>query len=563
MNRWILFAGLGMIRFGMEMFEESLKKLGGPKLSQILQQYTDKGWKATLVGTIVTGILNSSTLVSLLTLGFVSAGMMKLVNAVGVLVGANIGSTATGLIVGYLGFGEFKISMFALPLIAIGGIIMILSGKKYRGYWAKLLIGFGLFFLGIDFLKENVEVMSQVFNFEQYKDMSIWIFGLIGMIVTAMVQSSGAVGVMTLAALSSGIITFEAGFAIILGANIGTSFTALIASFSGTTAKRQIGIANLLFNIITVIIGIILFYPFIWLTLDVLGFKENPVIGNAIINFVFNLITSIAFIPFLGLFTKLIQRVIPEKEEIYPLQIIQHPLHKEQTKYDDDMATLSINALETDKKYLIGQVLEYISSIWGIDTHRIRNQEPNAAVLNNMIKFDNEQHRELYQEIKEQLDTVFAYINQLSLSDLDAANRQKLMLLQKQFISLSNACKATENVRENIQTVKNSLDKKLSIIAYEMIDHIIAINKGVYSIIDGTSYDDTQSLSETIREVSSYRDDILNHIAPYIVKGNVGDMDISSLVNMSREVTDGYKDITYAVEQPDSHKKKYSTLTKD
>jgi phosphate:Na+ symporter len=89
-----------------------------------------------------------------------------------------------------------------------------------------------LFFLGIDFLKENVEIMSQVFNFEQYKDMNLWIFGIIGMIITALVQSSGAVGVMTLAALSSNIITFEAGYAIILGANIGTTFTALLASLT-------------------------------------------------------------------------------------------------------------------------------------------------------------------------------------------------------------------------------------------------------------------------------------------------------------------------------------------
>ena len=106
--------------------------------------------------------------------------------------------------------------MFAIPLIAIGGIIMILTSKKPRTFWSKLLIGFGLFFLGIDFLKENVEVMSEVFDFAKYKDMNLWIFGLIGMIVTAMIQSSGAVGVMTLAALHSEIITFEAGFAIIL-----------------------------------------------------------------------------------------------------------------------------------------------------------------------------------------------------------------------------------------------------------------------------------------------------------------------------------------------------------
>lgn len=123
------------------------------------------------------------------------------------------------------------------------------------------------------------------------------------------------------------------------------------------------------------------------------------------------------------------------------------------------------------------------------------------------------------------------------------------MLLQKQFISLSNACKSTENVRENIQTVKNSLDKKLSIVAYEMIDHVININKAVYSVIDNTTYPDTKSLVETVSEISDYRDNILNHVAPYVVKGNVGDMDISSLVNMSREITDGYKDIAHSLEQ--------------
>ena len=358
MNRWILFAWLGLIRFWMEMFEESLKKLWWPKLSQILQQYTNKWWKATLVGTIITWILNSSTLVSLLTLGFVSAGMMTLVSAVGVLVGANIGSTATGLIVWYLGFWEFKISMFALPLIAIGGLIMITTSKKSRSYWAKLLIWFGLFFLGIDFLKENVEVMSQVFNFEQYKDMNLWIFGIIGMIITALVQSSGAVGVMTLAALSSNIITFEAGYAIILWANIGTTFTALLASLTWSTAKRQIGIANVLFNVITVGIGIVLFYPYIWFTLDILWFRSEPVMGNAIINLVFNATTSLAFVPFLWWFAKLIQKLIPERQAIFPLQLLDNPIWLPDDKYDNDKTSILLWALDHDKKHLTREVLK-------------------------------------------------------------------------------------------------------------------------------------------------------------------------------------------------------------
>lgn len=527
----------------MEMFEESLKKLGGPKLSQILQKYTNTWWKATLVGTIVTGILNSSTLVSLLTLGFVSAGMMQLVNAVGVLVGANIGSTATGLIVGYLGFWEFKISLFALPLIAIGGVMMIFTSKKYRSYWSKLLIGFGLFFLGIDFLKENVEVMSQVFNFEQYKGMSLWLFGVIGMIVTAMIQSSGAVGVMTLAALSSGIISFEAGFAIILGANIGTSFTSLIASLSWTVAKRQIGIANLLFNIITVAIGIIFFYPFIWLTLEWFGFKSNPVIGNAIINFLFNALTSIAFIPFLGLFAKLIQWIIPEKETVYPLHISQLPLHTQESKYDTELATISLSALQEDKNYLIWQVLIYMSDIWWVESHRIQANEPQASILAQLKSFDNEYHKDLYKDIKEQLDTILAYINQLGQFELNAQERQTLFILQKQFIHLSNAGKSTENIRENIVSIRNSLNPQVQKIYYEIIEFIIEINRLSYQQLENQQWA-TAKLEQLVQNFMQYRDDILTTIAPHIHKGNLGEIDISSLVNMVRELSDGFIDIT-------------------
>lgn len=551
MNRWMLFAGLGLVRFGLEMFEQSIKKLGGPRLRLILQKYTDKWWKATLVGMVVTGILNSSTLISLLTLGFVSAGMMGLLNAVGVLVGANIGSTATGLIVWYLGFGEFKISMFALPLVAIGGLIMMVTSNKYRSYRSKLLIGFGLFFLGIDFLKENVEVMSQVFDFGKYQHMSLRIFGVIGMIVTALVQSSGAVGVMTLAALSSQIITFEAGFAIILWANIGTTFTALLASLTGSVAKRQIGIANVLFNIITVIIGIVLFYPYIWLTLDVLWFRNNLAIGNAIINLIFNFTTSLVFVPFLGLFTKLIKWLIPEQKQEFPLQILNVSLSSQEKTYDSDIATVALKALEDDKKYMTRQALEYISSIWWLETGRIEHNEPHASVIDNLNKFNNEIHRSLYKSFKEQLDIIFSAIQYLGNMDLDKADRARLDSLLNGFIALSNACKATENIRENISTLRDAIDSHVRTIYYELLDVVVKLNRAVYTTIGRTKLTHPEQFVDVISDMKAYRNGILTHVAPFVVNGNVGDMDVSSLVNMTGELYDCMKDIAKSVDEND------------
>ncbi len=524
MNWWILFAGLWLIRFGLEMFEEALKKLWWPKLSLILQRYTDKWRKATLVGTIVTGILNSSTLVSLLTLGFVSAGMMKLINAVWVLVGANIWSTATGMIVWYLWFGEFKISMFAIPLIAIGGVIMILTSKKPRTFWSKLLIGFGLFFLGIDFLKENMEVMSEVFDFAKYKDMNLWIFGLIGMIVTAMIQSSGAVGVMTLAALHSGIITFEAGFAIILWANIGTTFTALVASLSGSVARRQIGVANVLFNIITVGIGIILFQPYIRLTLDVLWFHNNLAIGNAVINLIFNATTSIAFIPFLWWFVWLIKKIIPDKAEVYPLQIVHHPITDQ--SHDEAMIDIYINALESDRLTLRDQVVEYVWYIWSIDTKSVRD----GAQIVTLKKFDNDAHRDLYDTIKNQLDIILPYIQHLHRLNTDKEHEQRIDSLLRVFIAMSNTIKSTKNIRDNITTMREAIDPKL-IEIYSELRHLVA-----QLLIH--NYHDTDQIRASVYEIKTYRNDIISRVSSMITNGNVWPMDLSSLVNMTGELVD-------------------------
>ena len=127
-----------------------------------------------------------------------------------------------------------------------------------------------------------------------------------------MIQSSSAVGVMTLIALSEGLIGFPASIAIVMGSNIGTTFTGVIASLGGKTIKRQIAIAQVLFNVISAIIGIVFFYGYIWFTLDVLGFRDNEVMGNAVLNAVFNISTAVLFGFFLVPFTKLVKRIIPD-----------------------------------------------------------------------------------------------------------------------------------------------------------------------------------------------------------------------------------------------------------
>lgn len=395
--------------------------------------------------------------------------------------------------------------------------------------------------------KENIDVMKTTFDLSQYADMSLWIFGLIGMIVTAIVHSSGAVGVMTLAALSSGIIWFEAWFAIILWANIGTTFSSFIVGLHGSTAKKQIWIANILFNIITVIIGIILFHPYIWFTLDVLWYRDDLVMGNAMINLVFNATTSIAFIPFLWQFTRLITRIIPNKGEEFPLQIIKYTLLDDEQKYDSDMAHIIIEALENDRKYITKQTLDYISTIWGLDTHRIEKDEPRPSIVGNLINFDNEIHKSLYSSIKNQLDIILTYIPKISHMDLEADDRAHFDNLLRAFIGLSNACKSIESIRENILTIKNALDPNVRILYYELLDIIIDLNKTVYNKINTSHSKESKDINQVISTITEYRNNILSHVGPFVINWNIGDMDASSLVNMTGELVDCIKSMQRAI----------------
>ncbi len=547
MDWWLLLAWLWLIRFGMEVFEEAIKKLWGIKLRNVLQRYTNKGWKAVLTGTITTGILNSSTLLSLLTLGFVGAGMMSLLSAIGVLVGANIGSTFLGIIVGYIWFWDFSISMFALPLVATGGLMMIVTNNMRRWYWAKLFLGFWLFFLGIHFLKENVDAISMFINFEHFSEMNLWIFGLAWLAITMLVQSSGAVTVMTLTALSAWLISFDAWFAIILGSAIGTTSTALVASLWWGTSKKQLSVANFIFNLITVVLGVLFFRQFIYLTLDVLGFRDQQALGIAIINAVFSTITSLLFIPILPWFTKIIQKLVPEKHDDYPLQIFQVPLDKQEQRYNEDIASISLAALEQDKNHIVWQVMLYISSIRGINSQLIQENFSKKEIRKNTITINAETHKKLYDDITEQLDALFAYINKLSHTSLDHDDREELIKLQQQFINLSNAFQATESIKEHITIIKHSSDTTLKEVQHEIMNLIISLNRVVNTILSDKKLKKKEALKEIIHEVNIYRDNILDRVAPFLHKGDIGELDVSSLVNVTRELADEFKDIASAL----------------
>lgn len=253
-----LIGSLGLFLFGMKIMSEALQKSAGNKLRQILASMTSNRFKGVLTGFLITAAIQSSSATTVMIVSFVNAGLLSLIESIGVIMGANIGTTVTAWIISILGF-NMKISILSLPLIGVGFPLLFFKNGKAR-YWGEFVIGFAFIFLGLEFLKTNVpDIQSNphILSFLQdYTNMglaSTLLFILIGTILTVIIQSSSATMALTLVMCNNGWIPFEAAAAMVLGENIGTTITANVAAIMGNVSSKRAARAHFIFNFIGVI----------------------------------------------------------------------------------------------------------------------------------------------------------------------------------------------------------------------------------------------------------------------------------------------------------------------
>ena len=227
-NTWEFLAGLGIFLLAMVLLEDSLEKLAGRPFKKFLRRHTDRPVKAILSGTFVTAILQSSSVVSLMVLAFVGAGIIELKNAIGIIIGSNLGTTFTGWVVAIFGF-NFDIEEFTLPFIAFGGLSMVFFAKREKLFlFGQLIIGFGFLFLGLDYMKSSIALLAENFDISPFAAYSPYLLFLVGFVLTAIIQSSSAAMVIALSALYAQIITLEAAAAMVIGNDLGTTTTVIL-----------------------------------------------------------------------------------------------------------------------------------------------------------------------------------------------------------------------------------------------------------------------------------------------------------------------------------------------
>ena len=503
-----LLGALGMFLYGMNLMSSGLQKASGNKLRSFLSAMTSNPFKGVMTGLGITSIIQSSSATTVMVVSFVNAGLLTLAQAIGVIMGANIGTTVTAWLVSWLGF-KADISILAIPLMALG-FLFSNSKKNQRQNIGELIVGFCLLFLGLSFMKESVpdlnqtpEVLDFVKTWSSYGFGSVLIFLLFGTVLTLVLQSSSATMAITLIMLSMGWIPFHMACAMVLGENIGTTITANIAAAVGNTQAKRAAMSHTIFNVFGVIWALILFKPFLALVGKIIelfglpnpaadGFAvSNPtsaegtaaLYGLSMLHTLFNTINTLILVWFVKYIEKAVIWIIKapkdQENEIFRLKYI-------------SAGPLATPELATEQAF--NEIIHFAQvSKKGLDYTRQAITESDADAFEQLrLKLVK------YEEISDRIDyEIAAFLNAVSTEDISESTSIKIKAMYKiigELESLGDSGEAISRIlsRKNIHN-KNfdteSIQKLIDLVstidsAYEaMLYNLEAAHKGTLADI--------------------------------------------------------------------------------
>ncbi len=430
---------LSLFLFGMRTMSDGIQKAAGERLQKILRFMTGNRFAGVFTGFSITSIVQSSSATTVMVVGFVNAGLLSLGQAVGVIMGANIGTTLTGWIVSILGF-EFDISAMALPVIGIG-VPLIFWKRLKKGDWGEALVGFGLLFLGLSFLKGSVpsidthpESLRFVIELTGYGFLSRIIFVFIGAGLTVMLQSSSASMAITLTMAFSGWIDFPSAAAMVLGENIGTTLTALLAALGADLNAKRAAAAHAAFNILGLVWIMVLFFPIInlvdFLIPGGLESHDNITAHLAMFHTVFNVLNTAIFLGFINWIVWVVTRVV-RKSAAGELQPGAYRLDYFSTSLQD---TPELNILRAKKE--VDKMAGVINEMYSSFIYIFQNPEKKLkAEVEEMRK-----QEQLTDEMQIEISRYLSHCSRENLNDESAENVNAMMRVVHELESVGDSC---------------------------------------------------------------------------------------------------------------------------
>jgi phosphate:Na+ symporter len=545
-------AGVAVFLFGMLSMDEGFKAFTGGTLERLLAISTNRIWKSLSFGILSTTLVQSSSLISVITISFLSSGLLDLVQGIGIIFGANIGTTTGAWLVSAFGL-KVKISAYAMPMLIVGIVFIMQSSKTIKGI-GHILSGLGFLFLGIHFMKEGFEAFRSVIDLQAFAlegVLGLIIFVLLGLLATVVMQSSHATLVLIITALSTGQVSYENAIALAIGANIGTTITAIIGAMGANTAGKQLAAAHLIFNGVTAAVALALLNPLIF-SVDILsgwfGFSpEDYTLKLALFHTLFNTLGVCIMLPFIRPLAALLQRWMMDDRR----QQLNIPVHREDYRTTEIKPGYVSNIVFSHPDTALSAIVQETSRMWsnaiGVMSY---------ALFLNRDDVDSELPKDLIvgrsdiRAVTTDVDELYVrYIRPLNTAILEAVSKvpkpvspqqnESLFALKLACRDLVNAIKDVKHLQKNLVRYQDSKNKALRMLYQDFRIQLATLMQQLENIVNYPDEEDAL-LAFTLQHRRLLENDIVRNgrLDQDIANDLIPVETISSLTNDSQYCLD-------------------------
>lgn len=519
-----LLAGLGLFMLGMKQLEESLAVLAGVPFRRFLRNYANTPLRGIAIGTAATAVLQSSSLVSLLVLAFVGAGIMQLSGAMGVIMGANLGTTVTGWLVATLGF-KLNLSAIALAMVGVGGLGSVLLPKDGRlREIAGFIVGLGLLLFGLDLMKQGVEQFASQFDVSPFAGLSVFLLALIGVAVTAVIQSSSAAMMIALSALYGGVLSLEAAAGFAIGTGVGTTVTAMLGAVGGSPDKKRVAAAHVSFNLLKACLALIMLHPLLGL-LGRVPALEDPLLRLAAFHSSFNVIGILVALPLTGWAARQLEQRFRSSDSL-----VNNYLHAVSTEVPDAAATAI-------KK----EVRRAACMAMGLNRHalRLRTPEQSPWIDPDASKpgAGRRTYGQRYERLKRLEGELAEYAFELQARQMPAELNRDIVAQLEAMRLIVIAAKSIKDIRQNLVelrlAMRDSTDQWLQRFEKNAERFYAGLDRIDPELTEQTTI---EALSRLRNENRKARDRILADLYADAGRRQLDELELSTLFNVNREL---------------------------
>jgi phosphate:Na+ symporter len=525
-----LLTGVVFFLLAMQMIENALQRLAGRRFKIFLKKHTQSKFRAVSGGVLVTGILQSSSIVNLLVLGLIGAGVIQMENGLALLLGSNLGSTINSWLLAGVGF-SFSIDDYMLPVTAIAGLGMFLTKREKIGYTLfRFLFSLAFLFIALDFIKNGMSGLVETTRLISWENYPTALIVVAGLLITALVQSSSATMAIALSALYAGGISLMAAMALVLGAEAGTSLKLFLAAAGNAPVKKRVAMGNFLFNVVTMVVVYLLLHPAVQLVTAVCG-SGNPLMALVLFQTLINLLGILIFWPVLGPFGRWLNRRYSDNgnESLF--------IHKVSPENND----AGLEALENEIRHFSGDVI----------LHHLDAFHPGVSLslpVKTHSQFDRKTTSEKYDYIKFLHGRMHTFALQLQKVIADAHDTERLDQLMAAIRNLMYAAKSIHDARGDIGQMSQSSNEIKYGFYLQADAFMLQFYNRAARLLAETPPDKRQDeLSALFRQLNEGYTGNLQALYKENLSKGVSETEISTMINFNRSLYTAYKSVAFAL----------------